>query len=428
MHNSSNKRRLQILLFILIAVLTLGIGYASISSINLIINGNAISSVNDANFDVHFISTVDTPSLSGNVIPIGDALISQQDNKVALFDVGGMTKVGDYVIAIYTIMNNSNGIGAIISLNLTNSNNEYFKVTETVSDSQLQAGDTTTGIIKVEMIKTPVDDNVTSNIVVTLIANPIENEQATGSSSSSKTSDYPVSFATDSWTTIKKAVQDNNTSLYNIGDTKNIRINNSDYTVRIANKSTYDWCEDEKYSQTSCGFVVEFVVCPIEMQMRDTDTNIGGYPATNAYDYLKNTLYEQLPEDLKFVIKPTRVISGHGISDSTNFITMDNLYLLSEEEVFGVDAAGHNFYDTAVGTSHQLEYYSINDVSYETSNWRGVNLNKAVKQYDSSNAWWLLRPASSINNDHFVSIGSDGGLNYIFASQISCVAPVFRIG
>lgn len=144
MKNFQNKKHLQIVLVVLIAVITLGIGYASISAINLIINGNATASVDQNNFDVHFVSTSDTPSLSGNVTPTGSASISGQDNKVALFDVGGMTKVGDYVIATYTILNNSNGIGAELSLNLTNSNSEYFKVTETVTDTQLQAGDTTT--------------------------------------------------------------------------------------------------------------------------------------------------------------------------------------------------------------------------------------------------------------------------------------------
>ena len=178
--NSNNKKRIQALIVILIAVITLGIGYASISAINLIINGNATASVDQNNFDVHFVSTADTPSLTGNVTPTGSASISQQDSKVALFDVGGLTKVGDYAIATYTIINNSNGIGAELSLDLTNSNPEYFKVTETVTDNILQAGDTTTGTIKVEMIKTPIDTNVTTSVTGTLTATPMENAEASG--------------------------------------------------------------------------------------------------------------------------------------------------------------------------------------------------------------------------------------------------------
>ena len=49
MQNSQNKKSLQIVLIVLIAVVTLGIGYAAISAVNLIINGNATASVNQEN-------------------------------------------------------------------------------------------------------------------------------------------------------------------------------------------------------------------------------------------------------------------------------------------------------------------------------------------------------------------------------------------
>ena len=54
--NSQNKKQIKLLLFTLVAVLTLGIGYASINAINLIISGNAIASVNDNNFKVFYAS------------------------------------------------------------------------------------------------------------------------------------------------------------------------------------------------------------------------------------------------------------------------------------------------------------------------------------------------------------------------------------
>ena len=57
MKNSQNKKTLQIVLIALIAVVTLGIGYASISAINLIINGNATANPSDTNFKVKFLKT-----------------------------------------------------------------------------------------------------------------------------------------------------------------------------------------------------------------------------------------------------------------------------------------------------------------------------------------------------------------------------------
>lgn len=100
--------------------------------------------------------------------------------------------------------------------------------------------------------------------------NLIINGNATGNNpASAEPIPAPVSFATDSWATIKKAVQDNNTSLYNVGDTKEVNINGTDYTVRIANKTTGEHCgdEDTAYSQTACGFVVEFIDEPTKMKM-----------------------------------------------------------------------------------------------------------------------------------------------------------------
>ena len=131
-----------------------------------------------------------------------------------MFDVTGLTKVGDYAEAVYTVRNDSNGVGAEISLSVSNSNSEYFKVTETILDNKLQAGEETTAKVKVEMIKTPITDTVSTSITATLIASPLEDAEATGGSSASKIAGDPESFTTDSWEKKKKAVQNNNTSAY----------------------------------------------------------------------------------------------------------------------------------------------------------------------------------------------------------------------
>jgi len=412
MHNSQNKKTLQIVLVVLIAVLSLGIGYATISNINLIIDGNATANPNDNNFKVHFVETADTPNLEGNVTLTGSADIDKNDNTMATFNVGGLTKEGDYAIATYTIINNSNDVGAKLSLELTNSNADYFKVTETITDTELQAGDTTTGTVKVEMIKTPLTDEVTTSITAKIKATAVENASATGGDSSSKVAGEPESFSTDSWATIQKAVQNNNTSTYNVGDTKSVTINGNNYQVRIANKTIGEHCgdNDTEYSQTACGFVVEFADIIPTMKMRNTNTNVGGYPVTLVYDYLKNTFYNSLPSDLQAAIKPTRVISGHGSNDSTNFTTTDNLYLLSGVEVFGSDS-----YDTAANTTKQLEYYNNSS-------------NSKIKQKNSYNNWWWLRSAGSDNYSRFRSVNHNGYLSYADASGIYGVAPAFRIG
>ena len=147
MQNSQNKKALQIGLFVLIAVVTLGIGYAAISAVNLIINGNATASVNQNNFKVHFTGA---QGITGSTGASGTSTIDSQDDTKATFDVTGLTKIGDYAEAVYTVRNDSNGIGAEITLNLNSSNTEYFKVTETILDNKLQAGEETTAKVNVE--------------------------------------------------------------------------------------------------------------------------------------------------------------------------------------------------------------------------------------------------------------------------------------
>ena len=121
MQNSQNKKTLQVVLIALIAVITLGIGYAAISAVNLVINGNATASVNQENFKVHFTQA---QSITGSTGASGTSNIDSQDDTKAMFDVTGLTKVGDYAEAVYIVRNDSNGVGAEITLNLTKSNTE----------------------------------------------------------------------------------------------------------------------------------------------------------------------------------------------------------------------------------------------------------------------------------------------------------------
>ena len=422
MHSSQNKKKLQLLLLVLVAILTLSIGYASISALNFIINGNGTVSVSNENFKVYFTNSIITEGK-------GTVSIDEEDATIGYFDVTGLSKEGDEATATYTVLNDSNGVGADISLQLTNSNNEYFKVTTTVVDDTLQAGEETDVRVKVEMIKTPIESAVSTSISATLVASPLEDAEATGGSPASKVE--PTPFASDSWTTIKTNVQNGNISQYNIGDTKIVSINNTNYTVRLVNKSVNANCSNANYSETACGFVVEFADIITLMKMRDSGTNVGGYPTTLVYDYLKNTLYGNLPQELQSAIKPTRVISGYGNNgtDSANFITTDNLYLLSGVEVHGLDE-----YDTSASTTTQLEYYvDMPSEEYDPCSGCGVinhRYPKSIKHYISYNMGWWLRSAFSSKTSSYCEISSDGSL-YKYAehaTNTSGVSPAFRIG
>ena len=235
----------------------------------------------------------------------------------------------------------------------------------------------------------------------------------------------PKSFSEDSWETIVANVKAGNTSAYKVGDTKEIALtgftnteenSNGLYTIRVANNSTPEECNTEGFSQTACGFVIEFVDIITERTMNSSDTNVGGWPASEMRTYVNNDIYNALPEGLKENIINTKVVSSHGSGGGTNFISEDKIYLLSIKEIYGTPSS----YDTVGVETRQLDYYKTNGVT--TDSYSG-----AIKNYNGSSAFWWLRSASSSHSDIFCSVISNGAWTGDTANNTHGVAVAFRI-
>ena len=239
--------------------------------------------------------------------------------------------------------------------------------------------------------------------------------------------DYP--FNADSWSLIADNVRNNNGSIYEVGHAKLVEIDidgdgtNESYKVRVANKSTPSECSTSGFSQTACGFVVEFVDIVEKRAMNSTNTNVGGWPATAMRSYLNGEFLAKLPSDLQSIIADTTVVSGHGsTSGETNFTSTDKIYLLSTKEVWG-DCSESNCYDSATDGTRQLDYYANNNVT--TSNYSG-----SKKYYAGAAAQWWLRAAGSSYSIIFLYVYSYGYLIDIDGASYTGggVAPAFRIG
>ena len=230
----------------------------------------------------------------------------------------------------------------------------------------------------------------------------------------------PNSFATDSWPTIINAVKNNNIGKYNVGDTKEIDMGSyGTHTLRIANTTTPSDCSTSGFSQTACGFVLEFVDVITNYQMNSTSTNSGGWPSTSMRTFLNNSIYNSLPSDLKSAIITTTVVSGHGSSGSSNFTSTDKLYLLATKEIYRDWSYS---YDTAYKLTRTLDYYTAQGVT--TSKYSG-----AIKKNGSSASSWWLRSASSSDSDIFCYIPTTGSWNRSDVASLSYgVSPAFRIG
>ena len=233
----------------------------------------------------------------------------------------------------------------------------------------------------------------------------------------------PVSFSTDSWETIATAVRDGNISKYNVGDTKEIDMGTyGTHTLRIANTSTPSECNTEGFSQSACGFVLEFTDVITNHVMNSDSTNVDGWPASSMYTFVNNDIYNALPTDLKGIIINTTVVSGHGkTSGEANLSSTDKLYLLSTAEIWAQGSSNKINYDTARDVTRQLDFYANNGVT--TSNYNNV-----IKKNNNNVAEWWLRTSNSGSNLNFYGVGSAGAYSINDASYSSGVSPAFRIG
>ena len=229
----------------------------------------------------------------------------------------------------------------------------------------------------------------------------------------------PESFATDSWKTIINAVKNNNISKYNVGDTKTVDMGTyGTHTLRIANTSTPNECSTTGFSQSACGFVLEFADIITTHKMNDTATNVGGWPATSMRTFVNNNIYNAIPSEIKNAIIDTTVVSGHGKSDTENFTSTDKLYFLAPGEVFtDWNTNSISSYDTAKDLTRTLDYYTS----------IGVTINNKSGAIKSGKFWWF-RAAYFSSTVSFYIVSSSGNNSFDSATDTYGVAPAFRIG
>ncbi|MBD9114347.1 hypothetical protein EGP95_01035 [bacterium] len=388
---------------IIIAIILMSIGFAAVST-TLIINGNAKVSENSEDFSVIFTAA----SIDGN-----DVYSTAVDDtkKIITFTTSELKTLNQTSVLTYEVTNDSSNYDANVNVTCvpkTGTTAKYTSIKNKLENdvTVVKAKSSVNGTLTITLNKIATEE-VSEDYTCKLEFNAVERNEL------GENIPDPVSFTSDSWKTIQKAVQTGNTNNYNIGDTKAVDLGSfGTHTVRIANMSA---CESET-SETACGFVVEFADVITKQQFNSSNTNIGGWKESAMRTYVNGTIFNSLPSDLQNVIATTKVISGHGSTQGeTNFETQDKLYLLNSQEIWG-----SNDYDTSVGVSRQLDYYKNLGVTME-------NNSKAIKQYLESNVHWWLRSSYIKNADYFLIVGSDGLWHGDNASSQDGVSPAFRI-
>ena len=242
-----------------------------------------------------------------------------------------------------------------------------------------------------------------------------------GTSNPGYFTEKPSTFSTDSWATIVSSVKAGNTRGYKVGETKTIDLGTTygTHTLRIANTTTPSECNASGFSQSACGFVLEFADIILYKEFNSSTSNTGGWSSSELRTFINNDIYNALPIDLRNIIIDTIVVSGHGKSDSTNFVTTDKLYLLAPKEIF---SNWSNSYDTAKSLTRTFDYYISAGVT--TSNYSGAKKYKGTSAY-----YWWLRSAYSTSNSDFFRVNRSGGWSGSnTATAANGVSPAFRIG
>ena len=107
-------------------------------------------------------------------------------------------------------------------------------------------------------------------------------------------------FSIDSWETIIDNVKNGNIDYYKVGDIKEIDLGEyGKHIVRISNMSIPEECSDKSFSQTACGFVIEFADIIINYQINEININVGGWPSSKIRKYINYDIYNAFPVELK---------------------------------------------------------------------------------------------------------------------------------
>ena len=210
--------------------------------------------------------------------------------------------------------------------------------------------------------------------------------------------EYPKALSgetiTDSWDEIFQA-EDNDSykTKYNVGDTKYLVVGGTYILMQIIafdrDILSSDHTSTAKITWLQKGLSFQF---PMNLE----DTTEGGWMDCESRKFLNDTIYEQIPENVRnriLAVDKTYTIAGSSISTAT---VSDKLWIPSAREIYG-------------GSSYEND--GVTYIDFFNSNSVRTKYNGLIN--DSASPWWL-RSANSSSSFRFVSYNGD--LSYISSS------------
>lgn len=196
----------------------------------------------------------------------------------------------------------------------------------------------------------------------------------------------PPDFADATWDDVVRVSESGNASDYwSIGDTKTITLStNEEIEVQIIG---FD--HDTKTSGGTAGITFQMVNClDTKYYMNSSNTNSGGWTSCYMNTTVMPMLKGYLPSDLQSGISYVNKLTSAGSQSSTINTTSEDLWLLSEIEVFGSNTYAKS------GEGSQYDLYSA-----------GASKIKYVD--GTASTWWLRSPSGSYSTG-FVRVNTSG--------------------
>lgn len=161
------NKKLIITAFLLLATLTIGIGYAALSDV-LTVSGLAKVSFSEAesefDTDVYFASaTLETPNSKDTVT------VDSADNDIVTFNPGSFLKIGDTVTAVLTIQNDSTTPASVAMTTTPSSDNFTYSVKWADGDAdattaKVIAANGGTAVVKVSVTFSKLPEELTTDM------------------------------------------------------------------------------------------------------------------------------------------------------------------------------------------------------------------------------------------------------------------------
>lgn len=197
--------------------------------------------------------------------------------------------------------------------------------------------------------------------------------------------------------------------LWNIGDTKSLQINGESHTAIIIGFDHDDVTNAGAYGRAKAGITWQLKDClATTYQMESSNTNVNGWDGcAMRKTHLGVTIMGQIPAALKSVLVAVNKLASAGNQSATIKTSSDQLFLLSEIEIFG------KLTSSKAGEGEQYEWYRAG--------------NPTIKNRNGSAYYWWERSPYGSNATNFCIVNSYGNAGSYNASLSYGVAFGFCV-